>query len=124
MVFPAPLSGKALRDLQGRGLLETRQGQGSFVTDIVPEPEDRSVLMQSFIGHASTLFDLYEVREQLEGQAASLAAQRGSKKDFYKITKAFHALEKIDVNRRISLGLCLSLGYCRSFSQYCIDPRA
>ena len=89
---------EALRDLQGRGLLETQQGKGSFVTDIVPEPKDSSVLMQSFIGHTSTLFDLYEVREQLEGQAASLAAQRGSKNDFHKITKAFHALEKIDVS--------------------------
>ncbi|OED44794.1 GntR family transcriptional regulator [Endozoicomonas sp. (ex Bugula neritina AB1)] len=89
---------EALRDLHGRGLIETRQGQGSFVTDMVPEPAEDSAFMQSFIGHDSTVFDLYEVREQLEGQAASLAAQRGTREDFYKLTKAFNGLENTDVS--------------------------
>lgn len=85
---------EALRDLQGRGLIETRQGQGSFVIDLVPEPEESSAFMQSFKGSDTSLFDLYEVREQLEGQAARLAAERGTREDFYNITRAFNALEK------------------------------
>ena len=87
---------EALRELQGRGVIETRHGQGSFVAEIVPEPEDESPLMQLFFSHSRTLYDLYEVREQLEGQAAFLAAERGTDSDFYKITKAFEAMEGAD----------------------------
>ncbi len=86
---------EALRDLQGRGLIETRQGQGSFVADMVPEVNSSSALLKSLMGHKSTLFDVYEVREQLEGQAARLAAQRGTQRDFHKITQAFQAMEAL-----------------------------
>ncbi|WP_207062679.1 FCD domain-containing protein [Motiliproteus sp. SC1-56] len=87
---------EALHALQGRGVIKTRHGQGSFVARIVPEPEDESPLMQLFFSHSRTLFDLYEVREQLEGQAAYLTAQRGTEEDFYRITQAFEAMERAD----------------------------
>ncbi|WP_323133326.1 FCD domain-containing protein [Marinobacter sp. F3R08] len=94
---------EALRELQGRGVIETRHGQGSFVAEIVPEPEDQSPLLQLFFTHSRLLYDLYEVREQLEGQATYLAAQRGTEKDFYRITKAFKALESADLRARAEL---------------------
>lgn len=87
---------EALHELQGRGVIETRHGKGSFVARILPEPEKESPLMQMFFGHSRTLYDLFEVREQLEGQAAYLAAQRGTEKDRYFITKAFTAMEEAD----------------------------
>ncbi|MBS3804222.1 MAG: FCD domain-containing protein [Oleiphilaceae bacterium] len=87
---------EALHELQGRGVIETRHGQGSFVARILPEPEDESPLMQLFFGHSRTLYDLFEVREQLEGQASFLAAQRATDKDRYLITKAFNAMEEAD----------------------------
>jgi GntR family transcriptional activator of glc operon len=87
---------EALRELQGRGIIETRHGQGSFVAEIVREPTDESPLMQLFFTHSSTLYDLYEVREQLEGQAAYLAAKRATDEDHYRITKAFNAMESAD----------------------------
>ncbi len=87
---------EALKKLHGRGVIETHHGQGSFVAEIVREPEDEGPLMQLFFTHSRTLFDLYEVREQLEGQAAYLAAQRGTDEDFYRITKAFNAMENAD----------------------------
>lgn len=87
---------ESLHELQGRGVLETRHGKGSFVADIVAEPDQESPLMQLFHGHPRTLFDLFEVREQLEGQTASLAAQRASDKDLFLITKAFNAMEAAD----------------------------
>jgi GntR family transcriptional activator of glc operon len=66
---------EALHELHGRGIIETRHGKGSFVSGIVSQPEDTGPLMQLYFGHARTLYDLFEVREQLEGQAAFLAAE-------------------------------------------------
>lgn len=87
---------EALKELHGRGVIDTRHGLGSFVAEIVQQPENESPFMQLFFSHSRTLYDLYEVREQLEGQAAFLAAQRGTDEDFYRITKAFNAMESSD----------------------------
>ncbi|MEM5527853.1 FCD domain-containing protein [Gammaproteobacteria bacterium AS21] len=94
---------EALRELQGRAVIETRHGQGSFVAKIVAEPDDNSPLLKLFFGHSRTLYDLYEVRAQLEGQAANLAAQRANEKDLYAITKAFKAMEVADPLKNASL---------------------
>lgn len=90
---------EALHELQGRGVIETRHGKGSFVASMVPATNDfgeSNTLMHLFEGHPRTLFDLLEVREQLEGQAAYLAAQRATRLDRHRITKAFRALEETD----------------------------
>ncbi|MCM0613219.1 FCD domain-containing protein [Marinobacter sediminum] len=90
---------EALHELQGRGVIETRHGKGSFVASMVPGPRDigdQSPLMHLFEGHPRTLYDLLEVREQLEGQAAFLAAQRATNVDRHRITKALRDLEETD----------------------------
>ena len=87
---------EALHELQGRGIIETRHGKGSFVCTMVSEPEQERALLQLFFGHNRTLYDLFEVRQQLEGQSASLAAQRATEKDQYLISKAFEAMEQAD----------------------------
>ena len=43
--------------------------------------------------HGRTLYDLYEVRAQLEGQAAGLAAQRATRKDMVCINKAYNVID-------------------------------
>lgn len=90
---------EALHELQGRGVIETRHGKGSFVSRIVPAHEEGTgtgPLLQMFTGHARTLYDLLEVREQLEGQAAYLAALRATPQDLHRITKAFATLDQTD----------------------------
>ena len=90
---------EALHELQGRGVIETRHGKGSFVSRIVSAHEDGAdagPLLQMFTGHPRTLYDLLEVREQLEGQAAYLAAQRATPQDLHRITKAFATLDQAD----------------------------
>src|SRR5680860_948575 len=87
---------EALHELQGRGIVRTQHGKGSFVSHMVPEPEDNGPLMQMFMEHSRTLYDLFEVRQELEGKAAYLAAERATEKDQYQITKAFEAMEKAD----------------------------
>lgn len=105
---------EALHELQGRGVIETRHGKGSFVASMVPgadELGEQSPLMHLFEGHPRTLFDLLEVREQLEGQAAYLAAQRATRLDRHRITKAFRALEDTDPlsNARLDHGFHLAI---------------
>jgi len=85
---------EALKELRGRGLIETRHGQGSVVAGLVPKPEQDSPLLHLFRDHPRTLYDLLEVRELLEGQAAFLAAERGTDEDFHRITRAFNAMEQ------------------------------
>ncbi len=85
---------EALKELRGRGLIQTRQGQGSTVVGLVPKLEASSPLVYLFEDHPRTLFDLLEVRELLEGQAAFLAAERGSDEDLRLITRAFEAMER------------------------------
>ncbi len=87
---------EALHELHGRGLIETRHGKGSFVSCVVPPLEPDSALLQAFSGHPRTLYNLFEVREQLEGQAAALAAERATEADQYRIRKAFEAMEAAD----------------------------
>ncbi|MGO1463022.1 MAG: FCD domain-containing protein [Marinobacter sp.] len=90
---------EALHELQGRGVIETHHGKGSFVSSLVFSSRElcaQSPLTHLFEGHTRTLYDILEVREQLEGQAAYLAAQRATDLDRYRITKAFRALEETD----------------------------
>ncbi|MGC8120797.1 FCD domain-containing protein [Marinobacter sp. VGCF2001] len=93
-----PVVREALHELQARGVIETRHGKGSFVASIVPGPgnQETGALMHLYQGHARTLYDLLEVREQLDGQAAFLAAQRATNIDRHRLTKAFQALETTD----------------------------
>lgn len=83
---------EALHELHGRGVIETHHGKGSFVSGIVPGPEQESPLIKLFTGHSRTLYDLLEVREQLEGQAAFLAAQRATQRDRHYIRLAYEAM--------------------------------
>lgn len=87
---------EALHELHGRGIIETYHGKGSFVARMVPEPREDGPLLKLFAGHPRTLYDLLEVREQLEGQAAYLAAERATQRDRYFITKAFENMEASD----------------------------
>ncbi|MFA7553847.1 MAG: FCD domain-containing protein [Spongiibacteraceae bacterium] len=88
-----PLIREALKELRGRGIIETLHGQGSFVAEIVPAASDNNALTHLFKDHTRTLYDLLEVREVLEGQAAYFAATRATTKDLYRISKTFNAMD-------------------------------
>ncbi|MGC9185352.1 MAG: GntR family transcriptional regulator [Thiomonas sp.] len=83
---------EALQKLAAKGLVRTRQGGGTVVTDR---------LQASFVdpwkdmlsGHPALQHDLLEFRHMLEGQAAQLAAERANDFDIKRIDAAFHTLE-------------------------------
>jgi DNA-binding FadR family transcriptional regulator len=87
-----PTIREALKGLRGRGVIETRHGQGSFIIGMLNDVQNETPLARLYYSHPRLLYDLLEVRELLECEAARLAAERGTEKDFYKITKAYIAM--------------------------------
>ncbi len=82
----------AINKLVVMGLLEQKQGQGTFVR----EPDDRR---QSSIAAAmglldATVEDLQEVRMGLECNAAALAAQRAVERDLHFLEKSLDEMQK------------------------------
>jgi GntR family transcriptional regulator, transcriptional repressor for pyruvate dehydrogenase complex len=89
-----PTVREAIKQLVTTGLLEHRQGQGTFVRSI-REQRELNPLAAMIEGHSPTLEELLEVRMGLEGQAVSLAAQRATPDDLQIMEKALtHMLQE------------------------------
>ncbi|MCS5719870.1 FCD domain-containing protein [Herbiconiux sp. CPCC 205763] len=80
---------EATRALVQAGLLESRQGSGTYVLSTTPRDSWGSAL------HAAQVIEVYEVREALEVQAAALAAHRRTDDDLVRIRAAFEAREAL-----------------------------
>lgn len=83
---------EAIQKLVARGLLSTRQGGGTFVTDRLEagflDPWEE--LLQK---HASVREDLLEFRELLEAKAAACAAERATDEDKARLKRCHEALD-------------------------------
>lgn len=79
---------EGLRVLRGLGIIETAHGVGSFVARL-SAVRDQSPLIHLFCSQPRTLYDLLEVRALLEGEAARLAAMRGTSADFVMIRRHY-----------------------------------
>jgi GntR family transcriptional repressor for pyruvate dehydrogenase complex len=82
----------ALNKLVALGLLEQKQGQGTFVRP--PRPADRHPLALAMEAEDATLEDLLEVRMGLECNAAALAAERASAEDLQLLQNCLEATER------------------------------
>ncbi len=82
---------EAIHKLVNRGLLTTRHGGGTYVTDRLKAPfVDPWKEMLS--AHPDLQGDLLEFRHMLEGEAASLAAERATDLDIERLDAAFAAM--------------------------------
>lgn len=79
---------EGLKILCARGIIDTRHGKGSFVANFTAQ-SSQSPMMHLLASQPRTLYDLFEVREMLEGESAKLAAQRGTPADFILITRRY-----------------------------------
>ena len=111
---------EGLRVLRSKGIIVTRQGRGSAVAALVPGGDD-SPLMHLFRDHPRTLFDLLEVRSLLEGESASLAAERATPADRVLIQRRYEAMveyveagQEIDVERLAHLDHAFHLAICQA----------
>lgn len=82
----------AINKLVTMGLLEHRQGQGTFVSS--PENRSGNPLAAAMATDEATLDDLLEVRLGLECNAAMLAAQRATDTDLKAIEKSLQEMEE------------------------------
>lgn len=84
---------EGLRKLASKGLVQTRHGGGTVVTDRLQaafvDPW-KDLLSQ----HPDLQQDLLELRHLLEGQAAELAAQRASELDLQRVGRAYERLQQ------------------------------
>ncbi|HEX5142250.1 MAG TPA: FCD domain-containing protein [Mycobacterium sp.] len=76
---------EAIRELSGKGVLETRQGAGVFVTAVDPAEDTDAVLRRSSVSA------VIEARIAIEAEAAALAAQRRTPADLRAIRRALAA---------------------------------
>ncbi|WP_136797085.1 MULTISPECIES: FadR/GntR family transcriptional regulator [Desulfosediminicola] len=91
----------AINKLVTMGLLEHRQGQGTFVSS--PDSRKGNPLAAVMATEDATLDDLLEVRLGLEANAAVLAAQRASDNDVLAMERALEEMtESLDSKDRIS----------------------
>jgi GntR family transcriptional repressor for pyruvate dehydrogenase complex len=86
-----PTVREAINKLVTTGLLEQRQGQGTFVRSHDSQRE-RNPLAAIIEGNEVSLEDLLEVRMGLEGQAVILAAQRATPEDIQILENALNAM--------------------------------
>jgi len=82
----------AIQQLAAKGMLATRHGGGSFVTDRL-DAHFVDPWQQMLGGHPTLQYDLLEFRQMLESQAAGLAAERATAADLERIDRAHASLE-------------------------------
>lgn len=75
-----PILRDALKALEGRGLIATRQGGGTFVADVIGQIFAPPV-MELIASHPKAVADYLEYRRDMEGIAAEHAARRATDDD-------------------------------------------
>lgn len=82
---------EAIQKLASKGMLHSRQGGGTYVTDRLESTFFDP--WQDMLGaHPTLREDLLEFRRMLEGQAAEWAAERATEADLTRLGQAFEAL--------------------------------
>jgi GntR family transcriptional repressor for pyruvate dehydrogenase complex len=82
---------EAIQKLASRGLVQSRQGGGTYVTDRL-ESTFLDTWQEMMGTHPNLREDMLEFRHMLEGQAAEWAAERATEADLTRLTQAFDAM--------------------------------
>ncbi len=91
----------AINKLVTMGLLEHRQGQGTFVSS--PDSRKGNPLAAVMATEEATLDDLLEVRMGLEANAAALAAQRATENDILSLERSLsEMIEDLEATDKIT----------------------
>jgi GntR family transcriptional repressor for pyruvate dehydrogenase complex len=80
LAISRPVLRTALKELEGRGLIESRHGGGTFVADLIGQVFSKPVA-ELVARHERPARDYLEYRRELEGFAASMAARRATASD-------------------------------------------
>ena len=88
-----PTIREAIKTLVTKGLLHTRHGGGTIVTDQLDSSFADS-WQEMLFKHPNIQDDILDFREMLEGQAAYLAATRATDADLHNLEQAYIAVNK------------------------------
>ncbi|MFC4700262.1 pyruvate dehydrogenase complex transcriptional repressor PdhR [Glaciecola siphonariae] len=88
---------EAIQNLSAKGLIERKQGGGTFVTKSLNKAMT-DPLMDLVATRPETQFDLLEFRHALEGMAAYYAALRGQASDYEALSDSLMALQALSKN--------------------------
>lgn len=88
----------AIERLNGLGLVQSFQGKGTFVSNLVPREHAEAVL---HINGASRL-DVFEFRKIIESESVALAAIRATAEDVAELEKSILAMAGADTLRDIA----------------------
>ncbi|MHC1744224.1 MAG: FadR/GntR family transcriptional regulator [Syntrophobacteraceae bacterium] len=92
MGISRPTVREAINKLVAMGLLEHRQGQGTYVASPA-DSSDKNPLAVVMEGHDATLVELLEVRLGLECNAVSFAARRATEEDVQELESCLNQME-------------------------------
>lgn len=87
---------EAIQKLEALGLVESRQGGGTFVASVIA-PALTDPLLRLFQRHPETVYDLIEFRQALEGIASYYAAIRATEADRQILERRFEEMEHANV---------------------------
>ncbi|MGX4583575.1 FadR/GntR family transcriptional regulator [Paenibacillus chitinolyticus] len=85
---------EALSVLKAMGLLDIRQGGGTFVKALPSEPPHPGLLRPEWVGRAESLRHILEVRRVLETGCASLAAVSRTEDDLAALADTLRSMEE------------------------------
>ena len=91
LAISRPVLRDALKELESRGLIESRHGGGTFVADLIGQVFSRPVA-ELVARHERSARDYLEYRRELEGFAAAIAARRATAGDRQRLTTIGEAL--------------------------------
>ena len=107
---------EAIQKLVAKGLLVTRHGGGTTVTDKLDAPfvEPWQDMVKD---HPLLHRDILEVREMLEGQAAELAAQRATDVDIARLDHAFAELEAAYSHKDLEKAIAADVAFHQAIAE-------
>jgi DNA-binding FadR family transcriptional regulator len=88
-----PVIREALKNLEGKGIVEIINGKGAHIRPIDSDPL-RLFFQRALQMERGTTLELMEVRKGLEVQAAALAAQRRDEKDLQKMRQVVEGMRQ------------------------------
>jgi len=89
---------EAIQNLQAKGLIERKQGGGTFISQNISS-NMTDPLLDLVANRPETQFDLLEFRHALEGMSAFYAALRGQQEDYAALANALERLSCLDTDK-------------------------
>lgn len=112
-----PILREALKVLEGRGLLNTHHGGGTFVADVIGQVFTRPV-MELIARHQKATLDYLEYRREVEAVTVEFAARRATEADKALLTriitamKAAHQKDDFEEEATIDVEFHSAIGEC------------